>query len=254
MAYFFLNFSFTCSFQSTHLSYCYIHLQLHLYHKYIQLKTRQNKGNLKITNDLQRWHIKNKALLMLLYSSTLLCWRRTKVDLIFPLQLLDLGPTKDLIWGNRAKEQPQWLLLTLAASEHCSSPECSGEQQALLCSLTSPAQSSFLSTLQYSVWKAKGCRRIPFLNQYNDLLIIVVFFLVEGSTGFELLPWKSYYLLQSRLDVMFSWSSKNFLGLYFRCWGWLWEFFFFFVSVEFAKTVSTDFLIWMVTCSVSSFF
>lgn len=113
------------------------------------------------------------------------------------------------IWGN-CKEQPQWLLLICAASTLFRSPECFGRQYSLTSPLQSPSSLSAFS-IASSMWKAIGCRRIALLNQCSAVREIsswYCYFLMEKSTGFALLSWKSYCLLQSRIDVMFSWRSK----------------------------------------------
>lgn len=104
-----------------------------------KLRLSQNDHNLTIINYWQRWHMKNKAPLMLFtFFCMVLCWRR--VGLMPPFQLLGSGAN----WGfeETMKRQPQWLLLICAASDHFINPEYFGRQHSLWYSLTSPAWSS----------------------------------------------------------------------------------------------------------------
>lgn len=140
---------------------------------------------------------------------TVLCWRRTKVGLILPLQLLGS-------WANWRFGETMQKSSPVTAFNLCSIRPF--QQSRVLWRAACPfilphfpsAVIFSVFSIASSVWKATGCRRMALINQCNAIREIsswYCYFLMKISTGFTLLSWNSYCLLQSRIDV-FSWSSK----------------------------------------------
>lgn len=186
---------------------------------------------------------------MLLHSSVLFHVGGEQRWIQYPLYNFQTsGPTEDL--GKQCERATP-----VTAFNPCSIRSIRSQQQVLLCSLSSPAQSSSLLLLNILCEELQGVEGQLYLisaklsgRSPHDSIF---FFLVKRSTRFTLMSWKSYFCSKAGQMSCLPRVQKLFVFVFQMVMVALGVFF---ISVGFSKTISTESLIRIVTCPVSSFF